>query len=266
IGIKAKVIENQRADDEEVSEEGIPRVIVLGYDGLPIQPVAPPSPDYIPGPEDPQIPPVPQDEDERELMFIQAQDPDYVPEPIYPKYIPLEDLLHLAESTTHDNASHNVSTETDLMRRMTLHAVHAIHAKDAPMRAYDDANRYSSSHDLAPFHNTFNEPTTPRVSQHPTPELLRHSLTLSGSPFADDQSSRSFIALPSYQSYTPRATTLHTLDLHNTTIAHTYPEARIYISETLPDLTLSRQDVYLMYPTKELPDTRSRMQDHSSCH
>ncbi|GJT58304.1 hypothetical protein Tco_0993358 [Tanacetum coccineum] len=36
----------------------------MGYDGLPIQPVAPPSPDYIPGPEDPQTPPVPQDEDE----------------------------------------------------------------------------------------------------------------------------------------------------------------------------------------------------------
>ncbi|GKG17247.1 hypothetical protein Tco_0362204, partial [Tanacetum coccineum] len=34
----------------------------------------PPSPDYIPGPEDPQ-----------------AHDPDYVPEPIYLKYIPLED-------------------------------------------------------------------------------------------------------------------------------------------------------------------------------
>ncbi|GKC59038.1 hypothetical protein Tco_1086636 [Tanacetum coccineum] len=47
------------ADDEEISEGGIPRVIVLGYDGLPIQPVAPPSPDYIPGPEDPQTPPVP---------------------------------------------------------------------------------------------------------------------------------------------------------------------------------------------------------------
>ncbi|GJY98152.1 hypothetical protein Tco_0515062 [Tanacetum coccineum] len=45
-------------DDEEVSEGGIPRVIVLGYDGLPIQP---------------------------------AHDPDYVPEPIYPEYIPLED-------------------------------------------------------------------------------------------------------------------------------------------------------------------------------
>ncbi|GKF69164.1 hypothetical protein Tco_0202221, partial [Tanacetum coccineum] len=79
------------ADDEEISEGGIPRVIILGYDGLPIQPVAPPSSDYIPGPEDPQTPPVPQDEDEREPMFVQTYDPDYVPEPIYPKYILLED-------------------------------------------------------------------------------------------------------------------------------------------------------------------------------
>ncbi|GJT49177.1 hypothetical protein Tco_0975334 [Tanacetum coccineum] len=31
------------------------------------------------------------DEDEREPMFIHAHDPDYVPEPIYPEYIPLED-------------------------------------------------------------------------------------------------------------------------------------------------------------------------------
>ncbi|GJV95564.1 putative reverse transcriptase domain-containing protein [Tanacetum coccineum] len=43
------------------------------------------------GPKDPQTPPVPQDEDEREPMFVQAHDPDYVPEPIYPEYIPLED-------------------------------------------------------------------------------------------------------------------------------------------------------------------------------
>ncbi|GJY48275.1 hypothetical protein Tco_0438231 [Tanacetum coccineum] len=46
------------ADDEEISEGGIPRVI---------------------------------DEDEREPMFVHAHDPDYVPEPIYPEYIPLED-------------------------------------------------------------------------------------------------------------------------------------------------------------------------------
>ncbi|GJV24251.1 hypothetical protein Tco_1376946 [Tanacetum coccineum] len=67
IGTRAKVIENQSLlgiDDEEISEGG---------------------------PEDPQTPPVPQDEDEREPMFVQAHDPDYVPEPIYPEYIPLED-------------------------------------------------------------------------------------------------------------------------------------------------------------------------------
>nr|GFC69001.1 hypothetical protein [Tanacetum cinerariifolium] len=29
--------------------------IVYGYDGLPIQPVAPPSPDYVPGPEHPHL-------------------------------------------------------------------------------------------------------------------------------------------------------------------------------------------------------------------
>ncbi|GKC29249.1 putative reverse transcriptase domain-containing protein, partial [Tanacetum coccineum] len=50
-------------DDEEISEGGIPRVIVYRYDRLPIQPVAPPLLDYIPGPEDPQTPP----EDEHEF-------------------------------------------------------------------------------------------------------------------------------------------------------------------------------------------------------
>ncbi|GKB07705.1 hypothetical protein Tco_0835989, partial [Tanacetum coccineum] len=50
------------ADDEEISEEGIPRTQ-----------------------------PVPQDEDECEPMFVHAHNPDYVPEPIYPEYIPLED-------------------------------------------------------------------------------------------------------------------------------------------------------------------------------
>nr|GEW40939.1 hypothetical protein [Tanacetum cinerariifolium] len=77
--------------DEELSDRGSPRVIVYGYDGLPMQPVAPPSPDYIPGPEEPQTPPVPQYEDKREPMFIQPHDPDYVPEPMYHEYIPLED-------------------------------------------------------------------------------------------------------------------------------------------------------------------------------
>ncbi|GKG44703.1 hypothetical protein Tco_0486141, partial [Tanacetum coccineum] len=65
------------ADDEEITNGGIPRVIVYGYDGLPMQPVALPSPNYIPGLEEPQTPLVSQDKDERES--------------IYPEYIPLED-------------------------------------------------------------------------------------------------------------------------------------------------------------------------------
>ncbi|GJX94017.1 hypothetical protein Tco_0348603 [Tanacetum coccineum] len=38
-----------------------------------------------------QAPLVPLDEDEHEPMFLQPHDPDYVPEPMYPEYIPLED-------------------------------------------------------------------------------------------------------------------------------------------------------------------------------
>nr|GEW30753.1 putative reverse transcriptase domain-containing protein [Tanacetum cinerariifolium] len=77
--------------DEELSDGGSLRVIVYGYDGPPMLPVAPPSPDYIPGIEEPHTPPAPQDNDEHEPMFIQPQDPDFMPEPIYPEYIPLED-------------------------------------------------------------------------------------------------------------------------------------------------------------------------------
>nr|GFA16311.1 reverse transcriptase domain-containing protein [Tanacetum cinerariifolium] len=73
--------------DEELSDGGSLRVIVYGYDGLPMLPVAPPSPDYEPGPEEPHTPPPPQDEDEHEPMFIQPHDLDFVPEPIYPELL-----------------------------------------------------------------------------------------------------------------------------------------------------------------------------------
>ncbi|GJY42474.1 hypothetical protein Tco_0429744 [Tanacetum coccineum] len=42
--------------DEEPSDGGPLRVIVYGYDLLPMQPVAPPSPDYVPGPKHPPSP------------------------------------------------------------------------------------------------------------------------------------------------------------------------------------------------------------------
>ncbi|GJQ93984.1 hypothetical protein Tco_0005123 [Tanacetum coccineum] len=69
--------------DEEVSDGGPPRVIVYGYDGLPMQPVAPPSPDYVPGPEHPPSPDyVPGPEHPPSPIEI-----PYVPEPEYPEYL-----------------------------------------------------------------------------------------------------------------------------------------------------------------------------------
>ncbi|GKE85097.1 hypothetical protein Tco_1558839, partial [Tanacetum coccineum] len=60
--------------NEEISDGGIPQVIVYGYDGLPMQPVAPPSPDYIPDLEELQIPPVPRDEDERYVVELDLEE------------------------------------------------------------------------------------------------------------------------------------------------------------------------------------------------
>nr|GEW30717.1 hypothetical protein [Tanacetum cinerariifolium] len=75
---------------EDSVETGPSRVIVYGYDGLPIQPVAPPSPDYVPGPEHPPSP-------------IEIP---YVPEPEYPKYLaPSDDEATLEDQPLPADAS-----------------------------------------------------------------------------------------------------------------------------------------------------------------
>nr|GEU79349.1 putative reverse transcriptase domain-containing protein [Tanacetum cinerariifolium] len=79
---------------EDLADTAPPRVIVYEYDGLPIQPVAPPSPDYLPGPGHPPSPDyMPDPEHSPSPMEI-----PYVPEPEYPEYLapsddeaPLED-------------------------------------------------------------------------------------------------------------------------------------------------------------------------------
>nr|GEV70896.1 hypothetical protein [Tanacetum cinerariifolium] len=84
----------QRYYGEDLAETGPPRVIVYGYDGLPIQPVASPSPDYVSGPEHPpSLDYVPGPEHPPLPIEI-----PYVPEPEYPEYLkpsddeaPLED-------------------------------------------------------------------------------------------------------------------------------------------------------------------------------
>ncbi|GJT42263.1 hypothetical protein Tco_0950978 [Tanacetum coccineum] len=80
--------------DTESSDGGPPRVIVYGYDGLPMQPVAPPSPDYVPEPEHLLSPDyVPGFEHPPSLVDV-----PFVPKPEYPEYLapsdaeaPLED-------------------------------------------------------------------------------------------------------------------------------------------------------------------------------
>ncbi|GJV51633.1 putative reverse transcriptase domain-containing protein [Tanacetum coccineum] len=80
--------------DEELSDEGSPRVIIYRYNGLPTQPVALPSPNYVPGPKHPPSPDyVPGPEHPPSPVEV-----PYVPEPEYPEYsvpsnfeAPLED-------------------------------------------------------------------------------------------------------------------------------------------------------------------------------
>ncbi|GKB60544.1 hypothetical protein Tco_0916730 [Tanacetum coccineum] len=59
--------------------EGLPWMLDDPYVQVTLQ--APPSPDYIPDPEEPQSPPL----------------PDFVPEPVYPEYMPQEDEVFPAE-------------------------------------------------------------------------------------------------------------------------------------------------------------------------
>nr|GEW82910.1 retrotransposon protein, putative, Ty3-gypsy subclass [Tanacetum cinerariifolium] len=81
---------------EESAKAGSPGVIVYGYDGLPMQLIAPPSPNYVPGPEHPSSPDyVPGPEHPPLPVEI-----PYVPELEYPEYLapsndeaPVEDQL-----------------------------------------------------------------------------------------------------------------------------------------------------------------------------
>ncbi|GKE87437.1 hypothetical protein Tco_1564912, partial [Tanacetum coccineum] len=88
--------------DEEIPDGGVPRVIVYGYDGLPMQPVDPPSPDYVPGPEHPSSPDyVPGPEHPPSPIEI-----PFVPEPEYPEYlVPSEDEAPMEDQPLPADAS-----------------------------------------------------------------------------------------------------------------------------------------------------------------
>ncbi|GKD63507.1 hypothetical protein Tco_1305615, partial [Tanacetum coccineum] len=88
--------------DEEISYGGSPRVIVYGYDGLSMQLVAPPSPDYVTGPEHPPSPDyVSGPEHPPSPVYL-----PYVPEPEYPKYLaPSDDEAPTEDQPLPDDAS-----------------------------------------------------------------------------------------------------------------------------------------------------------------
>nr|GEU55868.1 hypothetical protein [Tanacetum cinerariifolium] len=64
------------SDYEEPPDVRSPRIVVYGYDGLPMHPVDPPSPDYVPSPKEPEQAPL---------------SSDYMPGPEYPEYLALYD-------------------------------------------------------------------------------------------------------------------------------------------------------------------------------
>nr|GEU38620.1 reverse transcriptase domain-containing protein [Tanacetum cinerariifolium] len=88
--------------EEESAETGPLRVIVYGYDGIPIQLVAPPSPDYVLGPE---YPPSPDYVPGPEHLPSPIEIP-YVPEPEYPEYLePFDDEAPLKDQPLPADAS-----------------------------------------------------------------------------------------------------------------------------------------------------------------
>ncbi|GKE63024.1 hypothetical protein Tco_1513391, partial [Tanacetum coccineum] len=88
--------------DEEIPDGGLPRVIVYGYDGLPMQPVDPPSPDYVPGPEHPSSP----DNEDEAPMEDQPLPVDASPAALSPGYMPDSDLEEDPEEDSEEHADY----------------------------------------------------------------------------------------------------------------------------------------------------------------
>ncbi|GJT14427.1 retrovirus-related pol polyprotein from transposon TNT 1-94 [Tanacetum coccineum] len=88
--LKHLAVEAEEYPFEDLSDIGSPGVVGPEHEGLPwmlddpyvqVALQAPPSPDYIPGPEEPQSPPL----------------PDFAPGPVYPEYMPQKDEVFPAE-------------------------------------------------------------------------------------------------------------------------------------------------------------------------
>ncbi|GJW80028.1 hypothetical protein Tco_0144003 [Tanacetum coccineum] len=158
--------------DEEVSDGGTPRVIVYGYDGLPMQPVAPPSPDYVPGPEHPASPDyVPGPEHPPSPIEI-----PFVPEPEYPEYlVPSEDEAPMEDQPLpYPLLLHPTTQIRNPLAQTRLEALKTVRP-EPPMSASMEAR--IAEHAAAPT------PPLPVVSSPlPLPSPLTTSPTDTGAP------------------------------------------------------------------------------------
>nr|GEW16370.1 hypothetical protein [Tanacetum cinerariifolium] len=150
---------------EESSETGSPRVIVYGYDGLPMQPVAPPSPDYDEEPfED-------EEDDEEEGEHIALTDSSVVP---------IMDLIPLTSNTkafeTNESAPTPGSPQTIIPFSYTrLRSARKTVRLEPPMSASIEAC-------IARYAALLSPPLpVPSLPLH-FPSLLTTSLTDTGAP------------------------------------------------------------------------------------
>nr|GEU55371.1 ubiquitin hydrolase [Tanacetum cinerariifolium] len=100
--------------DEELSDGGSPRVIIYGYDRLLMKPVAPPSSDYVPGPEHPPSPnyiPGPEHPPSPIEHPPSPVEIPYVPELEYSEYlVPSDAEAPLEEQPLLADASHTAAS------------------------------------------------------------------------------------------------------------------------------------------------------------
>ncbi|GJV64251.1 hypothetical protein Tco_1475079 [Tanacetum coccineum] len=154
------------ADDEEVSEGGIPRVIVYGYDGLPIQPVAPLSPGlHYSAHRDPQTPQFLRRAEEQLLPLVNlptAESPGYITESD-----PEEDLEEYDDDETEDGPVDYPMDGGDDRDDDDDYSS----GDDADEEDEDDEDKEEEEH-LAPTDSTIVVPTDEPVSPPEGTELL----------------------------------------------------------------------------------------------
>ncbi|GJZ45289.1 putative reverse transcriptase domain-containing protein [Tanacetum coccineum] len=117
--------------DEELSDGGSPRVIVYGYDGLPMQSVAPPSLDFVAGPKHPPS-----------LDYVPG--PEHPPSPVEP---PPADASPTASSTGYvTDSDPDEDPEEDPKED---HADYPVDGGDDDDEPFDD--KYDDDEDEEPF-------------------------------------------------------------------------------------------------------------------